>query len=78
MQIDDGSGNGGKCQLQIFKDTILVLTIGDVSTDYHCHQYSNLTYPRYRAARLLIFYASLYFIFYLRLIPLRASPVLAL
>ena len=45
MQIDDGRGNGGKCQLQIFKDTTLVLTIGDVSTDYRCHQFSNLTYP---------------------------------
>ena len=45
VQIDDGSVNGKKCQLQIFRDITPVLTIGDVSPDYRCHQYSNLTYP---------------------------------
>ena len=47
MQIDDGSGNG-RCREMPnsnFKNTTRVLTIGDVSPDYRCHQYSNLTYP---------------------------------
>ena len=33
------------CKFQNFKNTTRVLTIGDVSPDYRCHQYSNLTYP---------------------------------
>ena len=45
MPIDDGSGNAGKCKLQIFKNITPALTIGDVFPDYCCHQYSNLTYP---------------------------------
>ena len=33
------------CKFQNFKNTTPAVTIGDVSPDYRCHQYSNLTYP---------------------------------
>ena len=45
MQIDDGSGNCRWREMPNCKNTTRVLTIGDVSPDYRCHQYSNLTYP---------------------------------
>ena len=33
------------CKFQIFKNTTPAVTIGYVSPDYRCHQYSNLTHP---------------------------------
>ena len=45
LTMEAGMADGGKCQIANFKDTTCVLTIGDVSPDYRCHQYSNLTYP---------------------------------
>ena len=45
LTIEAGMADGGKCQIANFKNTTRVLTIGDVSPDYRCHQYSNLTYP---------------------------------
>ena len=45
LTMEAGMADGGKCQIANFKNTTRVLTIGDVSPDYRCHQYSNLTYP---------------------------------
>ena len=48
MQIDDGSGKlreNAICKFKIFKNTTPTLTIGNVSPDYRCPKYSNLTYP---------------------------------
>ena len=45
LTMEAEMADGGKCQIANFKNTTRVLTIGDVSPDYRCHQYSNLTYP---------------------------------
>ena len=45
LTMEAGMADGWKCQIANFKNTTHVLTIVDVSTDYSCHQYSNLTYP---------------------------------